>query len=217
MKEILEKLIPNKEDWNKTGIYKLYHVDNTDKLYIGSATQTKLYGKTKTRKGFYGRLYIHIWALKANKHHSPKLQKFINKHGIDGLRFEIIEICNVDESKEREEHYIKHFDSVKYGFNCTHDGYKNGAKLSLETRAKISKKVSDKLKGKIPKNWKDIKGTRAKPVLEYENNIVVKEYKSLTEMCKLNNFNYKHLSQVLTGKSKLPVYLRNTNKRWEYK
>lgn len=217
MKHIIEKIFPNKEDWSKTGIYKLYFSDNPQKIYLGSAVQTILYGKTKTRRGFYGRLYFHIWALKNNKHHSPKLQNFVNNHGLDNLRFEIIEFCDKTKSKEREELLIKELDCVRNGFNCSHEGHTNGATLSTETRLIISKKVSAALKGRIPKNFESIKGKRAKKVLEFKNGIIVNEYNSLIEMCTINKLSYQAMSDVLIGKMKLQKRFVKEDILWKYK
>lgn len=217
MRKVLETIFPNQEDWLKTGIYKLYHTSNINKVYIGSAIQTKIYGKSKLRKGFYGRLYYHVWSLKNNKHHSPKLQNFINKYGLEGLRLEIIEFCDKTNSKEKEEYYIKYYDSVKTGFNCSHEGHTNGASLSKEIREIISKKVSEKLKGRVPANWESIKGMKAKPVLEFKDGQFTQEYQSLIEMCTINNLGYKHMSMVLRGKSKLPLFIRNNGLKWIYK
>ena len=218
VKDFIFNLLPDPTTRFLTGIYKLYFLnDIKNRVYIGSATQTKIHDRGKLRKGFYSRFYYHIYQLRTKTHGNPKLQRYVNKYGLSKISIDILELCAVDIAKEREEYYIKCYDAVKTGFNCSHDGHTNGAPLSIETRALISKKVSAKLKGKIPKNWKSIEGMRAKPVLEFENNILIKEYKSLTEMCKMNNFPYKFFSQVLCGKAKIPEKFFTQNKHWTYK
>lgn len=197
------------------GIYKLYFKSNPDKVYIGSASGVK--SKYEKRRGFYGRLYTHGLALINKRHHSPKLQNYVNKYGFEGISFEIIELCSKDQLKEREEYFIRKYDAVKIGFNCTHDGYSNGGIISKEVKLLANKKTSDALKGRIPDNWLSIKGIRAKPVLELINNIIVKEYKSLTIMCIENNLSYKTYSQVLRKKIRLPRKFINENKYWIYK
>lgn len=216
--KVLELLPKDSKLISATGIYKLYFQnDPKNRIYIGSATQTNSHKYKKFRVGFYIRLYHHISTLKANIHHSPKLQNYINKYGFKNMVFEIVELCDKTISKEREEFYIKQYNCVKLGFNCSHDGHVGGGIISPETRKIISMKVSAKLKGRVPKNWESIKGITAKPVEEYLNNRLVKEYKSLIEMCELNNLSYKFFSQVLSGKAKLPKKYVMQNITWKYK
>lgn len=217
IRKFILTIIP-KEFISSNGIYKLYFNDDVKKrVYIGSATQTNNHHSGKDRKGFYGRIYYHVYHLIHKEHHSPKLQNYVNKYGLGKLQFEVVEICDKAISKEREEFYIKQFNAVKIGFNCSHNGHTNGGYVSPETRKIISAKVSAKLKGRTPKNWSDIKGMRAKPVLELQNGVIIREYKSLTEMCHINTFSYKFFSQVLSGKAKLPQKYVCQNKIWRYK
>lgn len=216
IKDFVLKLFPDPNTRLLTGIYKIsFKEDKKRRTYIGSAVQDKPCGKAKSRKGFYGRFYYHIYDLRRNTHHSPKLQNYVNKYGILGMSVDILEFCDKTISKKKEEGYIIQYNAVKNGFNCSYEGKTNGTPLSAETRAIISKKVSAALKGRIPKNWESIKGMRAKIVEELENGIVIKQYKSPTEMCKVNNFSYKHFSLILLGKQKLPS--KYGSKVWRYK
>lgn len=83
-----------------TGIYKIYHIKDKSKLYIGSAAGTTKYG------GFANRFRRHLYDLFYNKHCNLKLQNYCNKYGLDGLKFEIIEICEYSKCIEREQYYF---------------------------------------------------------------------------------------------------------------
>ena len=83
-----------------TGVYKIYHEKDKSKLYIGSASSTKKYG------GFSNRFRRHLYDLFYNKHCNARLQNYCNKHGLDGLKFEIIEVCEPYKCIEREQYYF---------------------------------------------------------------------------------------------------------------
>ena len=82
----------------KTGIYIIKNkIDN--RCYIGSAININVRWKR------------HIRDLINNKHHSIHLQRFINKHGIDSIFFEILEECNKDSLLIKEQYYLENSDS----------------------------------------------------------------------------------------------------------
>lgn len=133
----------------ETGIYKIINLVN-NKVYIGSAVDIN------ERFGEHKNMLI------KNKHHSIKLQRSFNKHGIHNFKFEIIEKCEPIKKTmfEQEQHYIDLYDSYNNGYNCTKKaGSSLGIKLSEETRIKISnshlgQKCSDETKNKISKRHK---------------------------------------------------------------
>jgi group I intron endonuclease len=65
-----------------SGVYKIQSKSKPEKVYIGSTRIIKQ------------RWRNHINTLKANKHHSSKLQNHYNKYGEKDLIFEIIALCN---------------------------------------------------------------------------------------------------------------------------
>ena len=133
----------------ETGIYKIINLI-TNKIYVGSAIDIN------ERFGEHKNMLI------KNKHHSIKLQRSYNKHGICNFKFEIIEKCEPIKKImfEREQYYIDLYDSYNNGYNCTKKaGSSLGVKLSEETKLKISKshlgqKCSDETKNKISKKHK---------------------------------------------------------------
>ena len=88
-----------------------------DRYYIGSSTEVD------------ERLNAHKYLLKANKHHSYKLQGSVNKHGIEKFEFKSIEEVYFPEEYDkkiraeylecREDYYIKKFNSYKRGYNVS--------------------------------------------------------------------------------------------------
>jgi hypothetical protein len=95
------------EQLTKLGVYKIYHASKANIFYIGSASGTQ--GKKACEVGFYNRFRQHLRALEKNKHSSKYLQNVVNKYGIDGLRFEIIEVVDSTDRTyilEREQYYL---------------------------------------------------------------------------------------------------------------
>lgn len=110
---------------NKTScIYKITSNIN-GKIYVGSSVD------------YTERIRLHLHYLKNNKHHSVKLQRHVNKYGIEDLSFSILEIVMFKEDLiKREQFYL---DSLKPNFNiCKVAGSTLGTKMSVETRAKMS-------------------------------------------------------------------------------
>ncbi len=86
------------------GIYKIINIIN-NKCYIGSSVD------------IVGRWYHHKTRLKFNKHHSIKLQRSYNKHGVDNFKYEVVEECETELLLIREEYYINLFDCYNNGYN----------------------------------------------------------------------------------------------------
>jgi group I intron endonuclease len=121
------------ENKYKTGIYKIYHINCIDKLYIGSASGISKYG------GLANRLRRHLKDLELNSHCNKKLQYYINKYGIDGIRFETIEFCNKDNCLKFEQKYI---DLLNPYFNIARTaGNTLGVRPTLEQIIKVSKPI----------------------------------------------------------------------------
>lgn len=93
------------ENMGEHGVYKLFHIDDPDKIYIGSSISRKrddrFYG------GFYVRWSFHLSSLRRKKHECKSLQKYVNSHGVDGIRFEILEVTESFYVREREKIMIE--------------------------------------------------------------------------------------------------------------
>lgn len=64
------------------------------------------------------RFRTHRQLLKSDKHHNPYLQNIYNKHGLAGIKFEIICTCRVAELDTLEQFYI---DELKPECNIVRD------------------------------------------------------------------------------------------------
>lgn len=89
-----------------SGIYKFQSVIDS-RFYIGSS------------KNLYQRYYDHNKQLSGNRHNNPYLQSFVNKHGLDSLRMEILALCEPKEMIEIEQKYIDTLDAINKGFNLS--------------------------------------------------------------------------------------------------
>lgn len=94
----------------KCGIYSLKSKIN-GKMYIGLS------------KDVYYRRRKHFEMLKAKHHYNTKMQRHVNKYGLDDLSFEIIELCDKNKLEEREIFWINYYNSFDKGFNETKGGY----------------------------------------------------------------------------------------------
>ncbi len=117
----------------KSGIYQIKNII-TDKVYIGSAININLRWKE------------HLNDLKGNKHHSIKLQRSFNIHGIDNFMFEVIEPCDIIILIEREQFFIDMFDSYNNGYNCIPTA---GSRLGSIQSEETKEKIRQKLKGRV--------------------------------------------------------------------
>ena len=113
---------------NKSGIYKITNLVN-GKIYIGSS------------KNLYVRIRGHLCDLRKNRHSNQHLQNSYNIHGFNNFSIGIIEIVeNIEELIPREQFYI---DILKEKFEiyniCEKAGSRLGAKVSQETKDKLSK------------------------------------------------------------------------------
>jgi group I intron endonuclease len=107
-----------------SGIYKIQSISHPDRIYIGSTFNIE----DRWRK--------HLYDLRRNKHHSPKLQQHYNKHGEADLQFIIIEPCLPEFLIVREDTYLK---PLPYFNICP----KAGSCLGI----KRTKEQNDKRKG----------------------------------------------------------------------
>jgi len=101
-----------------------------EKCYVGSATN------------ILDRWSNHLQGLRANKHHSIKLQRAWNKYGEDSFDFEIIESIKFEYKSSKiaaEQHYIDFLDSYHNGYNSAPiAGDCTGVKWSAAARKHLS-------------------------------------------------------------------------------
>ena len=176
-----------------TGIYKIYHVNNPDNVYVGSASRD--YKCKESQRGFYRRFIEHLRMIKKNIHHSAYLQNAINKYGLEGMRFEILELCNKTIIIKREQHYIDTLNSC-YNMNKI-AGNSTGRVQSIAEKQKRSKLM----KG-IPLDEEVYQKIR-KPVKQYtKEGVFIKEFSSMLEAAKELNIDRGTISKCRAGKRK---------------
>lgn len=163
----------------RTGVYAIFNVKN-NKIYVGSAADAKTkYG------GFRQRLKQHVNALIRKDHDNRHLQRSFDKHSLENFKIVLLEYCEPEFCKEREQFYI---DTLKPEYNIWQLVTSAlGVKRSEETKLKLS--LANK-------------GQDAKPFkfLDKKGNII--EGTNLREFCKLNNLNQGHMTQVNLGKKR---------------
>jgi group I intron endonuclease len=109
---------------NKSGIYIIKTKIN-NRFYIGSAIN------------LYNRMHTHLTQLKQKKHCNLKLQRFVNKYGIENLFFECVELCDKESLIIKEQFYI---DTLKPFYNIAKiAGSTLGVKITKEQSEKLSK------------------------------------------------------------------------------
>jgi group I intron endonuclease len=129
-------VMKNQEHQKSSGIYKITNITN-NKCYVGST------------KNFAKRWKQHIKELKNNSHHSIKLQRSFNKHGINNFSFEIVEEIPYEKNLiiEQENFWIKELNSKENGYNIT-DATFGDVLTNNPNREKIIKNISKGLKEK---------------------------------------------------------------------
>lgn len=93
-----------------TGIYKITCLAN-NKSYIGQSVSIKRRWATHKRE------------LASGIHYNEYLQNAYNKYGKDNFVYEILELCPKEKLNEREQFYIKIFNTFEDGFNCDLGGH----------------------------------------------------------------------------------------------
>lgn len=147
-----------------SGIYILYNI-YTGRKYVGSSRNLK------------HRKVSHFSGMKNGTHENYKVQKEYDAYGIVGFRWEILEVCDVEDLIVREQYWL---DSIKPELNIlltadnhycdTHtEVYKEGRRKQAEKMR--GRKVSDETKRRMsqshrihwadPKNREKLKRTPA--------------------------------------------------------
>lgn len=91
------------------------------------------------------RWYEHLRKLKSHKHNNPIIQRIYNKHGIQSLTFQILQVCSKNMLKELEQHWCNQYDSFNCGCNISpiRKSSMLGSYHSIESKQLISKSKSN--------------------------------------------------------------------------
>lgn len=132
-----------------TGVYRICTPILNDLAYIGSAARS-----------LARRWIVHRSALSKGIHHARRLQDVVRKHGLDVVRFEIIELCSPADCLRREQFWMDQYQTEKrYNINpraesrlgskltsaqCQKLIESHGGVVSAESRAQI---VTEYLRG----------------------------------------------------------------------
>lgn len=181
----------------KIGVYSIHHSYDSSKIYVGSTSKLKKSNR-KTHHGFYRRFYDHLRSLSLNAHHSKYLQAVVNKYGIDGLVFKIIEACDESLSRnqiaEREQYYINLLKPVYNSFDTV---YPKGRLWTEEDKKKTSLRMKGKALSKTV--YEKIK----KPIYQMDmSNNLIKEYSSRKEAAEALNIDASSITNCTLGKRK---------------
>lgn len=182
------------------GIYKIVCLANS-KVYIGSSINIQ------------NRLDRHKYELKNNIHKNQYLQNVWNKYGELSFRFSVLEECSKEELLEKENLYIFNNNSLssEYGFNLVVAQRSN----DMECNSDYLQKLSLAKIGKTPKNFELCISKLKRPILEYENDIFIREYSSAKECGDILNISHKNINNFLRGFTK--SVREYPNKKWIYK
>ena len=129
------------------GIYKITKIEN-GKSYIGKSNDIERRFKEHQTKGKISRIPV---------------DEAIAKYGINAFTYEIIEKCSLDQLNEREQYWIKYYNTKENGYNCNNGGdaatygENNGrSKLTEQDVIEIRKAYNNHLKQKdVYKKYED--------------------------------------------------------------
>jgi len=203
---------------NIIGVYKIKSKRNPYRYYIGSSVN------------ILNRWKRHIKELKSNKHHSIKLQRHVDKYGIDDLEFSIVSQCDKSKLLNEEQLFLDkefpYFNTNKIaGVANNGTPWNKGKKMELQPWNKgkkmdekqrlnlightVSIETREKLrKSKLGKTFNITEGilNRNKklciPVLQFDKDgNFIRRYNSLKETVDFG-FTYQHVSACCRGKRK---------------
>lgn len=172
---------------SNVGIYKIVNTIN-NKVYVGSSSN------------LYVRWARHKSLLHKGTHTNQHLQKSVDKYGIDAFEFNVVEYCELDLLIQQENHYLS---LCKNTYNIRKVAESNyGLTLTDEHKAKIS----DKLKGKMPKNYeKNILGVRNRKVGMYRDGELIQVFDTCAKAAEYLEMKPNTFSQYV-GKQRRSKY-----------
>ena len=149
----------------KSGIYSIRNLIN-NKIYIGQS------------KNIYRRAICHRYELNNNKHSNSHLQYSFNKYKIENFVFEILEYCDISLLTEREKYYISVQKVEIYNVKDAQDTPLRQKRIMTEEQRL---KLSNSMKGKIPKNINEFREAKKRKVNYIINGIIIKTFNSSQE------------------------------------
>ena len=164
----------------KSGIYKIHFIKN-QKVYIGSSVNLAK------------RQYEHLRTLRNKTHANRYLQKAYDKYGEKDYVFEIVEECQVEHLRGREQHWIEFYNASRpeFGFNLVSDASMGGTlgyKFSLEQKNSHKKVLEEKVWSKKRKSFEFVNPSGE----------IVKIF-GLRQFCLKNDLPYRTMCNVHRG------------------
>lgn len=167
------------------GIYKITKIEN-GKSYIGKSNDIERRFKEHQTKGKISRIPV---------------DEAIAKYGINAFTYEIIEKCSLNQLNEREQYWIKYYDTYHNGYNETIGGeIGNMQHGETHTQAKLTEEDVIKIRN------------------AYNNHERCKEvYKDFQDKIEFNGFHkvwkgetWKHVKMEVYTKENKEFHLHNT-------
>lgn len=182
IKSLKELCLGDQNDFKKSGVYIIKHSHCPDYLYVGSTAVSSYH------TGLYRRWWRHFYELKTKTHCNKKLQRVVNKYGLDGISFEIIEICSPENCINREQYWM---DKLNPYYNIV--------------------KIAGKTTGY--KHTKDYIKKRSKPVLQYSvNGVFIQEFESAKKAEEITKIPRSCITSACNGSNSI-----GKNYQWKYK
>lgn len=189
------------EETRNCGVYTIEHIAKPGVLYVGSTTVIK---SSKNFGGFRTRWQGHLLDLSKNRHASVYLQNVVNKYGIEGLRFDILDICEPKLAVGIEQYWINVLNATKYGYNS-----RSVASSNFGHRLTGDKLISFRLKCKKRVGIRNSIATEFKPGLkpwnkgitmnEKQRNALKVKHAITDEFIRSNKKEVNHLGLNLKG------------------
>jgi hypothetical protein len=193
---MIKQIIKNQtiENLSKVGVYSIHHSSRPGRFYIGSTVKNN--ADRISHMGFYKRFYDHLRILNLGKHHSKYLQNTVNKYGVAGIVFTILEICDthsVQEIRMKEQDYIT---KMKPAYNCYDTVYPKGRVWTEAEKLKQSKKLIGK---SLPQSVYD---KNKKIVYQYKDGKLLKSFESIEQAALKTGIDRASISKVAAGTRK---------------
>lgn len=144
------------------GIYFIKNLVN-NKIYIGQS------------KNVYRRAIYHRHELNNNKHSNSHLQHSYNKYKQENFIFGVLEYCDISLLTEKEKYYIS---IQKYEIYNVRDAEEVPLRQKRIVTEEQRLKLSNSMKGKIPKNINEFREAKKRRIVYYENDELIKIFDS---------------------------------------
>lgn len=195
-------VINDRNEIYMTGVYKLFHIAQPEIFYIGSCKSVR---DKRSRTGFSRRFSGHYNFARLGKHRNKNIQALVNRLGTDGLRMQILEICDPEFSVIREQSFI---DLLKPPLNiCPCAANSSGFRHSEETRRLLREKKRERFgegfirKVKYKKTPKELRNYQVVAVIQFDKNGgLIKEHKSIADAAQENNISRGGIVNAASGR-----------------